>query len=515
MNTTSNPPTGVQFSQKQPDGVITRNYLDTLSFWRDYPERDVEFVRWYPCDVGPLNAKEIFATSHGRTDNTATFYMHIPFCNHLCTSCPYNKFHTRNQVVERYLHALKNEIDTYSRLPYLRDVELISGYLGGGTPTTLRPSQLDDLLKHMRSRFNIRKGSSLTVESTPVDIDERRLHVLMENGVDRISLGVQTFHDSLIRHLGRSHAHTRKRSIETIEMLKREGMENICIDLMIGIPGQTMALWEEDLDILMSLPVNSFSIYLYLVLPASDAFFRIQSGQAPVCPPAAEQDAMYWRMVDKVLSNNYVAVTCNDFGGPLTQDWIDGGVKTYPISNDPHKPYKGLETNTFYLTDHLTHSWYECGDMLSLGSGAYGYMNHHMYLNEPNVERYIGLAGAGTIPITMGSYTDAQERMARSLVLGLKLLRVKRADFQRAHGIDLYAVFQEQIDWLVAQELVELTDDALQVTFPKGWFYIDNISKRFYSARNYRLPQPSPSSTDVLRWRRPQTIAESKEVHHV
>lgn len=492
-------------------GVITRNYLDTLSFWREYPERDVEFVRWYPCDVGPLDAQQIFTKQHAQ-GGAATFYMHIPFCNHLCTSCPYNKFHTRNQVVERYLQAIKSEIDLYSRQPYFQNVELISGYLGGGTPTTLRAGQLDELLKHLRSRFAIRKGCSLTVESTPVDIDERKLNVLMENGVDRISLGVQTFHDPLIRHLGRSPAHTRERTFKTIEMLKREGMQNICVDLMIGIPGQTMALWEEDLDILMSLPVNSFSIYLYLVLPASDAFFRIQSGQAPVCPSAEEQDRMYWRMVDKVLSNNYLAVTYNDFGGPYTPEWQASGVKTYPITSDPAKPYKGLDTSSFYLTDHLTHSWSECGDMLSFGSGAYGYMNHHMYLNEPNIERYIQMANAGTIPITMGSYTDRTERMARSLVLGLKLLRVKRADFRRAHGVDLYEVFREQIDWLVERELVELTDETLQVTFPKGWFYIDNISKKFYSKQNYRLPQPSPSSTDVLRWRRQPTA--TKEATH-
>ncbi len=486
---------------------ITRNYLDTPSYWREYPDRDVEFVRWYPCDVDYLTADQVFARPKPAGRGGATFYAHIPFCNYLCTSCPYNKFNTRNAIVDRFVAAMQKEIDTYARLPYFRDTELLSGYFGGGTPTTLRPEQLDLLLGRMHERFNVKKGCSITVESTPVDIDPAKIAVMLRHGVDRVSMGVQTFYDPQLRHLGRSPQHTGQRSIDAVHMLMREGIENVCIDLMIGIPGQDMQSWERDLDTLMSLPINSFSIYLYLVLPGSEAFFRIQSGQMPPCPTTEEQDTMYWRLVDKVLSNNYVAVTSNDFGGPLTGEWTRMGVRTWPIAEKNGVLYKGLDTKSFYLTDHLLHSWYECGDMLSLGSGAYGYLNDHMYLNEPDILRYVERCENGELPITMGAHTDPQERMARSLVLGLKLLRVERSDFRRAHGVDLYEVFKERIDLLVARGLLELTDEVLQVTFPKGWFYIDNISKTFYSERNYRLPQPSPQSTDFLRWRKRRVTA--------
>jgi len=481
---------------------ITRNYLDTASFWREYPDRDVEFVRWYPCDIDYLSQEQVFSVPKTYDNNVATFYVHVPFCNQICTSCPYNKYSTRSHIVKRYVDALKNEITTYSEMPYFKDVELLSGYIGGGTPTTLTAEQLDDLLGHIKRNFNIKKGASITVESTPVDITPRKVEALLKNGVDRISLGVQTFHDPMLRYLGRSPAHTREKTIKTINMLKREGMENICIDLMIGIPGQTMDLWEVDIEMLMSLPINSCSLYLYLVLPASEAFFKLQSGQIPQCPTTDEQDAMYWKIVDKLLSNNYVAVTNNDFGGPVTEEWNDMGVKTYPIPNKDNKPYKILDTSSFYLTDHLSHSWYECGDMLSFGPGAYGYLNQHMFLNEPDIEKYIEMCSNGNTSISMGSPTNSAERMARSLVLGLKLLRVKRSDFVKAHGVDLYSVFKEKIDSLVEKGLLELTEDALQVTFPKGWHYIDNISKTFYTSANYRLPQPSPQSTDILKWRR-------------
>lgn len=491
--------------------TITRNFLDAPSYWREYPDRDIEFVRWYPCDVKLLSPEQVFRTRETPRQDVS-FYMHIPFCNQVCTSCPYNKFNTRNTLVERYVEALKQEIDTYSRLPYFRDARISSGYIGGGTPTTLRAHELDDVLSFLKSRFNFTEGCSITIESTPVDVDERKTEVLLKHGIDRISMGVQTFHDPLLRYLGRARSHTGDRARQTIEMLHRMGMENICIDYMIGIPGQTMPLWEEDVRTLMQLPVNSFSVYNYLVLPGSEAFFSIQSGMTPRCPTTVEADQMYWHFTEQVLSNGYVAVTYNDFGGPMSREWEEMGVRTWPIRTEGEKTWMGLDTSTFYLTDHLTHVWYECGDLMALGSGGYGFLNNHMYLNEPNIERYIGLAGAGQLPITMGAYADEHERRCRSLVLGLKLLRVKRADFRRAHGVDLYDVFGDKIDDLVRKELVTLDDEALQVTYPKGWYYIDNICKTFYSAANYRLPQPSPASTEVLRWQIRPSMIKKEEV---
>lgn len=479
--------------------TITRNFLDTPSYWREYPDRDIEFVRWYPCDVKKLGPEQVFARREARPQDSS-FYIHIPFCNQVCTSCPYNKFTTRNTLVGQYVEALKKEIDLYSRHPYFKDVKISSGYIGGGTPTTLRAEELDDLLSFFKERFEFTDRCSITIESTPVDIDEKKVDVLLKHGVDRVSMGVQTFHDQLLRFLGRARAHTGESARATIDMLYRNGIENICIDYMIGIPGQTDELWAEDVQTLMEVPVNSFSVYNYLVLPGSEAFFQVQSGITPPCPTTQQADAMYNYFVDKVLSNNYVAVTYNDFGGPLNQDWIDLGVQTYPITPDGSTPYKGLDTSSFYLTDHLSHVWYQCGDLMALGSGAYGFLNHHMYLNEPNIQQYIAHCEAGRQPITMGAYADEHERRCRSLVLGLKLLRVKREDYRRAHGVDLYDYFQEKIDRLIALDLVTLTDDAIQVNYPRGWFYIDNICKTFYSDANYRLPQPSPASTEVLNW---------------
>jgi oxygen-independent coproporphyrinogen-3 oxidase len=476
--------------------LLQRNYGSQFTYWREYPERDIEFVRWYPCNIGKLGPGTVLDAPHRKLDRFV-MYLHIPFCTVVCTSCPYNKLTTRNDLVERYMAALRKEIELYAANPYFAGAELIAGAIGGGTPTALRADQLRDMLGWIRDGFRVAKDFQLTVESTPNDIDERKAEALLEGGCDRISLGVQTFHDPLLRHLGRARTHTRERALSIIHTLRRIGFKNLGIDYMMGIPGQTWEHWVGDTRVLLELPVTSFSIYNYLVLPGSEAHFRIQSGSIPPCPPGELVDEMYTHFVDAVLSNGYVAVTQNDFGGPVGE-WVDRGARFFPIPNPEGKPYQGMQSAG--LLTQLYHTWYEGGETLAVGAGACGTINDYMYLNEPKLGNYMEAIENGRLPYTWGVYVSERERMHRSLALGMKLLRYRRDDFRRFHGVDLYDVFHDEIDSLLEKGLVTLDDEALQLTYPRGWHYIDNVCKAFYSEANRRLPQPSTVSTELLRW---------------
>jgi oxygen-independent coproporphyrinogen-3 oxidase len=324
-----------------------------------------------------------------------------------------------------------------------------------------------------------------------------------------MSIGVQSFQNELTGYLGRARSHTRDRSLNSIMMIRQAGIENINVDLMYGIPGQTMDSWDDDIDHILELPIISVSAMLYLVLPGSDTFFKIQNGQIPTCPSSKEQDQMYWRFTERVLSNGYYALTNYDFfGGPWLQHRKDLDLTTYSIQNQRSpKLYEGLDTSSCSLTHYLDHQWSKGMDRVAIGSGAYGDLNHHLYLNEPDIERYITMCNQGQNSICVGSYLNEQERMAKSMVLGVKLLRIKRSDFIALHGVDMYEVFKPQIDDLVDKQLVELNEEALQVTYPKGWFYLNNISKAFYSESQYRLPQPDSTSTEYLIWKQKKKIA--------
>jgi len=125
------------------------------TYWKEYPERDVEYVHWYPCVVGPLDDTDVWAP------RPLSYYVHIPFCNDICHSCIYNKYNTLGPLVARYLEALHAEIINYASRPYVQDTVVTSGYLGGGTPTALSTEQLAQLLAlhehharcHQRSAF--------------------------------------------------------------------------------------------------------------------------------------------------------------------------------------------------------------------------------------------------------------------------------------------------------------------------------------------------------------------------
>ena len=181
------------------------NVISDSSFWKEYPDRDVEFVRWYPCNVGALTGQEIFEKDEEEKDVEFSFYVHIPFCNNVCICCPYNKFSTRSKILIDYLEALKTEIRNYAKQDYVKNAKFVSGYFGGGTPTTLSPEQLEDLLSCLYNELNIDENVSITMETTPTDITEEKIEVLRKYNVNRISVGVQSLDDVLLKRIGRNY----------------------------------------------------------------------------------------------------------------------------------------------------------------------------------------------------------------------------------------------------------------------------------------------------------------------
>ena len=470
------------------------NVISDSSFWREYPERDVEFVRWYPCNVEQLSGQEMFKTIDNESSNEISFYIHIPFCNNVCICCPYNKFNTRSSIVQEYLDALKREISNYAKQPYVKNGKFVSGYLGGGTPTTLSVDQLEDLFHTIFTELNIADDASITIETTPVDMTEEKAKVLIKYGINRVSIGVQALDNDLLKRIGRNYK--ADKAIATIKMLKDVGIKHVCADLMWGLPGQTKEQWRDTLHGMIDLHlVDSFSLYQYTVLPSSPLYLRMERGAIPKCPEEEIQQEMYWESVKTFHDAGYMSISDIDFVTPeALKD--DEKSKYFTISNTNGK---ALISKSCSITRHVAHTWYEGKPMLAIGSGAYGYLNHNMYLNDPDIKEYIRKVKEEEYAVVMGKCVSKEERMARTMVLGIKLLRMYREDFKKMHGVDMMDVFKDKINQLIEWELVELTDEYIEVTFPKGWYYMENISKMFYSEANYRLPQPNATGTILLK----------------
>jgi oxygen-independent coproporphyrinogen-3 oxidase len=419
----------------------------SMPFWKEYPERDNEWVRQYPTRHVAVDEDEVF------TPKQMGFYVHIPFCNRLCFSCPYIKFQTDRDLTTTYLHALKTEISNYANRPYIQDHVITLGYIGGGTPTALTAAQLDDLLGHMYGSLRIAEDADISIESTPIDISERKAKVLLERGVRRISLGVQSFVEEELVNLGRpSDPEMLKGSIR---LLQDCGFTNINIDLMHGINGQTMEGWRHSLDVAIELGVTCVSFYTYMEL----AQISTKRRKLPPVPDRDLVDEMFFVAAEKLTENGFVGYFGDCFAKPGCQ------------------PKYG-ET-----------SWSEDVPIIPLGPTATGHLRDHWYFNEPDIGRYIQTVQAGHLPISMGKHITRSEAIRRTMVLGVKAGYLDRERFRRVHGVDFMEMFRPELQDLAEKELITMHDDGITVTGPKGWYYLDNISKAFYSPQFRRYPQ--------------------------
>ena len=468
----------------------TSNIMEAPAYWKEYPDRDIEFVRWYPCSVLPLSEEEVWKKK------TLSFYCHIPFCNNNCLSCLYNKFGTKDGFVHQYLETLKKEVLNYASRPYIQDREIIAGYIGGGTPTVLKLEQLKDLLVFLSEHLNIKKGAHLTVETTPLDIDEEKAELLLQHGISRISLGVQSFDGKLLERIGR--AQTGDCAKGVIAMLRKAGFKEINIDIMYGLPGETMEMWKDTVEQVLSIPIESISLYFYILIPFSPLYMKIVNGVVPPCPPVEMADEMCNYAVKKLLSSGFTAITTMDFAR-ISPD--EKGINFYNLGTEK---YRGAVVTSVPRLAYPAHTWYECEEMLAFGSGAYGYLKKHTYLNDPDINEYMRKINGGELPVVMGAEVTSKERIAMSLVYGTKLLKVLRKDFKDRHGVDMLQVYGKQIKQLEEWGLIKMTDEALEVTYPKGWYYMDNISKMFFTPENYKIPQPQITNVSLLKYLKKQ-----------
>jgi oxygen-independent coproporphyrinogen-3 oxidase len=419
----------------------------SMPFWKEYPERDSEWVRQYPTKHVPVSEEEVFAR------NPMGIYVHIPFCNRLCFSCPYIKHQTDRDLTRTYLDALKAEISNYAARPYIQDHVITLGYIGGGTPTALTAPQLDDLFGHLFGSLDIAEDADFSIETTPVDITERKATVLLERGIRRISLGVQTFVADELRDIGRPNDPEMLK--DSIRLLRKCGYENINIDLMHGINGQTMESWEHSLDVAIELGVTCVSFYTYMEF----AQVSTKRRKLPPVPDKAVVDDMFLFAADKLTRNGFLGYYGDCFAKPGFQ------------------PKYG-ET-----------SWTEDVPIIPLGPTATGHLRDHWYFNEPDIGRYIKTVNEGRLPISMGKHITASEAIRRTMVLGIKAGRLNRETFRRVHGVDFMEMFCAEIDDLVEKGLITKNEEGIEVTGPKGWYYLDNISKAFYSPEYRRYPQ--------------------------
>ncbi|RSI86749.1 radical SAM family heme chaperone HemW [Streptococcus mitis] len=365
-------------------------------------------------------------------------YVHIPFCTQICYYCDFSKVFIKNQPVDSYLEHLLEEFQSYD-IQKLRTL-----YIGGGTPTALSASQLEVLLKGLTKNLDLSVLEELTIEANPGDLDADKIAVLKNSAVNRVSLGVQTFDDKMLKKIGRSHLE--KDIYENIDRLKLAGFDNISIDLIYALPGQTMEQVKDNVAKAIGLDIPHMSLYS-LILENHTVFMnRMRRGKLPL--PKEELEAEMFEYIIAELEKS--------------------GFEHYEISNFS-KP--GFESR------HNLMYW-DNAEYYGIGAGASGYVNGVRYKNHGPIRHYLSAVKEGNARITE-EHLSQKEQMEEEMFLGLrKKSGVSMARFEKKFGRSFDGLYGEIVRDLVQQGLMQIEGDRVRMT-KRGLFLGDTVAERF------------------------------------
>ena len=365
-------------------------------------------------------------------------YVHIPFCTQICYYCDFSKVFIKNQPVDSYLEHLLEEFRSYD-IQKLRTL-----YIGGGTPTALSAPQLEVLLKGLTKNLDLSVLEELTIEANPGDLDADKIAVLKNSAVNRVSLGVQTFDDKMLKKIGRSHLE--KDIYENIDRLKLAGFDNISIDLIYALPGQTMEQVKDNVAEAIGLDIPHMSLYS-LILENHTVFMnRMRRGKLPL--PKEELEAEMFEYIIAELEKS--------------------GFEHYEISNFS-KP--GFESR------HNLMYW-DNAEYYGIGAGASGYVNGVRYKNHGPIRHYLSAVEEGNARITE-EHLSQKEQMEEEMFLGLrKKSGVSMARFEEKFGRSFDGLYGEIVRDLVQQGLMQIEGDRVRMT-KRGLFLGDTVAERF------------------------------------
>lgn len=370
-------------------------------------------------------------------------YFHIPFCEQICHYCDFNKVFLKNQPVNDYLDAMAMEMrNTVQRFG---NRKMKTMYVGGGTPTSLNLKQLDKFLKSIHETFTLVEEYEFTVEVNPSNVDLDKLKLLKKHGVNRLSIGVQSFDDGLLQKIGRDH--NKDEIYMIIENARNAGFDNISIDLMFGLPTQTLEKLEQSIDKARSLQVEHVSAYGLQVEPKTIFYNQMRKGKL-MLPSEETEVSMFELLIQKMITH---------------------GFYHYEISNFA-LPGKESQHNLTYWNNE---------DYYGIGAGAHSYVNGVRRKNAGPLKHYMNSITETNFPYVEEINVSDKEKMEEELFLGLrKRAGVSKRVFYEKYKRTLDEVYGETITNLVEKGLLEDNGDWIRLT-DKGVFLGNEVFQAF------------------------------------
>ncbi|HEX9962285.1 MAG TPA: radical SAM family heme chaperone HemW [Pyrinomonadaceae bacterium] len=397
----------------------------------------------------------------------AGVYLHIPFCRSRCSYCDFATDVFKNaETVERYVAALVKEIerseppavaggfnvknfdaDEKSALADARaSASIDTIYFGGGTPSLLSPRQLGKILDSIHKKFAVKKNIELTMEMNPATVTLETLKEYRNLGVNRASFGAQTFDDTELKRLGRRH--TAQDVRETIELLRAANFENVSFDLIAGLPRQTLADWERNLDEALKLKPEHLSLYLLEIHEGTPLAEQIRTNRQPL-PDEDLAGEMYESMLDKTARKGYAQ---------------------YEISNFSLAGFESRHNSKYWL----------CEPVYAFGVSAHSFDGgRNRWSNERDTSRYVALVENNQTPVAEKNELDEKQLSAEFAFLRLRLATgLHLGEYENRFGVDLRRELAADLRRLEDLGLIEFDEDFLKLT-RKGFVFSNEVFALF------------------------------------
>ncbi|MDP2719604.1 MAG: radical SAM family heme chaperone HemW [Dehalococcoidia bacterium] len=356
-----------------------------------------------------------------------SLYIHIPFCRRKCNYCSFISFQDRIEDIPAYVGGVKKELAFHAQGQRLRSI-----YLGGGTPSLLSAEQVGDIFSAVRALFEVEETAEITIEANPGTVNAKYLSTLREMGINRLSLGVQSLRDSELKLLGRIHTVAEAR--DALRSGRDSGFTNINLDLIYGLPGQTVQEWRNTLGKVTDLGPEHLSLYALSVESGTPLEKAIAGHHLPEVDPdvCAEQ----YETAEEFLA------TC--------------GYRHYEISNWA-RPGRECRHNMTY--------WQNL-PYLGVGVAAHSYLDGHRLANTESMDNYLDayLNDTQLVP-EMDEEIGPELKVAERIILGLRLCQGICVDnIKNDTGIDLFNVYKPQLEEMVGNGLLDRNDRLVRLT---------------------------------------------------
>jgi oxygen-independent coproporphyrinogen-3 oxidase len=374
-------------------------------------------------------------------------YIHIPFCERKCIYCDFYSVENLN-LIDRFTESLLKEIEIFSiEADFFNDSIFDTIYFGGGTPSLLEPAQIEKILNKLSQSFKISSNPEITLETNPGTVDKRKLLEFKNLGVNRISFGVQSFFDDDLKFLGR--IHTGEDAFKCVNDSFEVGFENVSIDLIFGLPGQTVEKWLENLKFAVSLNVPHISAYNLIVERGTPLHELFSLGKVEI-PEDEIQAQLYERTIDFLENAGYVH---------------------YEVSN---YAFEGFECR-----HNLKYWQYE--NYIGFGPSAHSFWINKRWWNFANLNKYINALDLGKIPVANFEILDEEKMIEEFIYLGLRSKGINVARFKEKFGFEFVdGDIKDEIEELERAGYITIEDDFIKLT-PKGFLLCDEIVLRLIS----------------------------------